>query len=130
MLDGRTADAIRIIREEKAPEEMIPAAKVMRLKVVEQVWTQAGNIQNAYETHKELHALNDSIQTANVRMQLSTRLMEYEHDKRLLEQQQEIEHSKMTNRLACSAVCDSTADCHLALCSLSDAPQERSYAGS
>lgn len=91
MLDGRTADAIRIIREEKAPEEMIPAAKVMRLKVVEQVWTQAGNIQNAYETHKELHALNDSIQTANVRMQLSTRLMEYEHDKRLLEQQQEIE---------------------------------------
>ncbi len=100
LLDGRTADAIRIIREEKAPEEMIPAAKVMRLKVVEQVWTQAGNIQNAYETHKELHALNDSIQTANVRMQLSTRLMEYEHDKRLLEQQQEIEHSKMTNRLA------------------------------
>lgn len=100
LLDGRTADAIRIIREEKAPEEMIPAAKVMRLKVVEQVWTQAGNIQNAYETHKELHALNDSIQTANVRMQLNTRLMEYEHDKRLLEQQQEIEHSKMTNRLA------------------------------
>ena len=100
LLDGRTADAIRIIREEKAPEEMIPAAKVMRLKVVEQVWTQAGNIQNAYETHKELHALNDSIQTANVRMQLSTRLMEYEHNKRLLEQQQEIEHSKMTNRLA------------------------------
>lgn len=100
LLDGRTADAIRIIREEKAPEEMIPAAKVMRLKVVEQVWTQAGKIQNAYETHKELHALNDSIQTANVRMQLSSRLMEYEHDKRLLEQQQEIEHSKMTNRLA------------------------------
>jgi len=100
LLDGRTADAIRIIREEKAPEEMIPAAKVMRLKVVEQVWTQAGNIQNAYETHKELHALNDSIQTANVRMQLSTRLMEYEHDKRLLEQQQQIERSEMNELLA------------------------------
>ena len=99
-LEGRTTDAIRIIQQENTPEEMIPAAKVMRLKAVEQVWQKTGNYANAYKTHQEMHALNDSIQTANVKMQLSTRLMEYEHDKQLMEQRQEIEHSKMTNRLA------------------------------
>lgn len=100
LLEGRTADAIRIIQQENTPEEMIPAAKVMRLKAVEQVWQKTGNYTNAYKTHQELHALNDSIQTANVKMQMSTRLLEYEHDKQLMEQRQEIEHGKMTNRLA------------------------------
>jgi len=99
-LEGRTADAIRMIQQDKTPEGMIPAAVVMRLKAVEQAWRHAGNAQNAYLAHQEMHALNDSIQTANVKMQMSTRLLEYEHDKRLIEQQRQIEHSKMTNRLA------------------------------
>ena len=100
LLEGKTADAIRYIQQENTPEEMIPAAKVMRLKAVEQVWQKIGHYANAYKAHQELHALNDSIQKANVKMQMSTRLLEYEHDKQLMKQRQEIEHSKMTNRLA------------------------------
>ena len=100
LLEGKTADAIRYIQQENTPEEMIPAAKVMRLKAVEQVWQKIGHYANAYKVHQEMHALNDSIQKANVKMQMSTRLLEYEHDKQLMKQRQEIEHSKMTNRLA------------------------------
>ena len=99
-LEGRTADAIRMIQQEKTQKDMIPAAKVMRLKAVEQAWQQAGNYQEAYRAQKEMHAINDSIQAANIKMQLSARLMEYEHDKRLMEQQQQIEQGKMTSRLA------------------------------
>lgn len=99
-LEGRTADAIRMIQQNKTPEEMIPAAKVMRLKAAEQAWRQAGNYQEAYLADKQMHAINDSIQTANIKMQMSTRLLEYEHDKKLMEQQQQIEQGKMTSRLA------------------------------
>lgn len=100
LLEDKTAEALHMVEQDNTPEEMIPAAKVMRLKAVEQVWKKVGNYQKAYAAHQEMHALNDSIQTANVRMQMSVRLMEYEYDKRLLEQQQEIENGKMTNILA------------------------------
>ncbi|MBR1546083.1 MAG: tetratricopeptide repeat protein [Prevotella sp.] len=100
LLDGKTQDAVQMIQQEDTPEEMIPAAKVMRLKTEEQAWLQTGNAAKAYQAHLALHAINDSIKTANMRMQMSTRLLEYEHDKRLLEQQQQIDHSRMTSRLA------------------------------
>lgn len=100
LLDGKIQDALRMIQQGETPEDMIPAAKVMRLEAEEQAWLQAGNTANAYQAHQALHTINDSIKTANVRMQMSTRLMEYEHDKRLMEQQQQIDHSRMTSRLA------------------------------
>lgn len=100
LLDGKTTDALRMITQGEPPKEMIPAAKVMRLKAVEQAWHQAGNFPNAYKAHQEMHALNDSIQTTNLKMQMSARIMEYEHDKRLIEQQREIDYGRMTNRLA------------------------------
>lgn len=99
-LDGRNADATRMITQSETPEGMIPAAVVMRLKAEEQAWREAGNMKEAYLAHQAMHRLNDSIQTANVKMQMSARLMEYEHDRRLLEQQQQIERSEMNSRLA------------------------------
>ena len=56
--------------------------------------------QKAYEAHQEWHALNDSIQNANVRMQMSSRMLPYEHDKQLLEQQRTIDNERMKVRLA------------------------------
>lgn len=100
LLEGRTADAINIIRNAEEPEQMIPEQKVMRLKVVEQVMRSAGNWQEAYKTHQQMHELNDSIQKSNIRMQMSAQLMQYEHDKQLLEQQRTIENQKLTGRLA------------------------------
>ena len=100
LLEGRTADAAAIVSTAKEPDGMIPAQKVMRLKVVEQVMKQTGNWQGAYNAHCQMQSLNDSIQEANIRMQMSARLMQYEHDKRLLEQQRTIDHQKLTGRLA------------------------------
>lgn len=81
-------------------EVSMPYAKGLRLRAVEQVMRQTGNYQKAYEAHQEWHALNDSIQDANVRMQMSSRMLQYEHDKQLLEQQRTIDHERMKLRLA------------------------------
>ena len=100
LLDGRTQQALQMVNHCEFPTISIPAGKLLRLKAVEQVMRQTGNYQKAYEAHQELHALNDSIQNANVRMQMSSRMLQYEHDKRLLEQQRTIDNERMKGRLA------------------------------
>ena len=100
LLDGRTRQALQMVNHCEFPTISIPAGKLLRLKAVELVMRQTGNYQRAYETHQQLHALNDSIQNANVRMQMSSRMLQYEHDKRLLEQQRTIDNERMKGRLA------------------------------
>jgi len=100
LLDGRTQQALQMVNHCEFPTISIPAGKLLRLKAVELVMRQTGNYQRAYETHQQLHALNDSIQNANVRMQMSSRMLQYEHDKRLLEQQRTIDNERMKGRLA------------------------------
>ena len=100
LLDGRTQQALQMVNHCEFPTVSIPAAKLLRLKAVEQVMRQTGNYQRAYEAHQEWHALNDSIQNANVRMQMSSRMLQYEHDKQLLEQQRTIDNERMKVRLA------------------------------
>ena len=100
LLDGRTQQALQMVNHCEFPTISIPAGKLLRLKAVELVMRQTGNYQRAYETHQQLHALNDSIQNANVRMQMSSRMLQYEHDKRLLEQQRTIDNERMKVRLA------------------------------
>ena len=100
LLDGRTQQALQMVNHCEFPTISIPAGKLLRLKAVEQVMRQTGNYQRAYETHQEWHALNDSIQNANVRMQMSSRMLQYEHDKQLLEQQRTIDNERMKVRLA------------------------------
>ena len=99
-LEGKNADATRMVRESKTPKGMIPAAVVKRLKAEEQAWREAGNMQEAYDAHRQYHQLNDSVQSQHLKMQMNARMMEYEHDKRLLEQQQRIERSEMNEILA------------------------------
>ena len=100
LLEGRTQQALQMVNHCEFPTVSIPAAKLLRLKAVEQVMRQTGNYQKAYEAHLQLHALNDSIQNANVRMQMSSRMLQYEHDKQLLEQQRTIDNERMKVRLA------------------------------
>jgi LytS/YehU family sensor histidine kinase len=82
------------------PTVSIPAAKLLRLKAVEQVMRKIGDHERGFAAHQQWHALNDSIQNANVRMQMSSRMLQYEHDKRLLEQQRTIDHERMKGSLA------------------------------
>ena len=100
LLEGHTMEALRMAEHSEFNEVSIPFAKGLRLKAVEQVMRQTGNYQKAYEAHQEWHALNDSIQNANVRMQMSSRMLQYEHDKQLLEQQRTIDNERMKVRLA------------------------------
>ena len=100
MLEGRWAEAQQMADATAADEVTIPAARVLRLKALEQLMRQSGRWQQAYDVHRQLHELNDSIQTANTRMQMSAQLMQYEHDKRLAAQRRTIDHERMTARLA------------------------------
>jgi len=100
LLEGRKAEALHMVRHCEQKDVAIPAAKVLRLKAEEQVMSETGNYEEAYRIHNELHLLKDSIENANIRMQMNARLMQYEHDKRLLEQQRTIDHERIQSRLA------------------------------
>ncbi len=100
LLEGRTQDALKMVEHCEFKEVVIPAAKILRLKAEEQVMKQAGYHQRANEIHLAYHELNDSIQDNQVRMQMNAKLLQYEHDKRLLEQERTIEHERLTGRLA------------------------------
>lgn len=106
MLQGHTAQALNMLSRAEAPAtlnqqgEAIPSAKAQRLKVKEQLMTLIGNYREAYETHRQMQAISDSLKSLNNSMQLSTRLSEYEHDKLLLEQQHSLEKARTDRLLA------------------------------
>lgn len=98
LLEGRTADALQMVRA-GASEQAVHDMKVPRLKAAERVYEQTGDWQRAYQMRRQWQQLSDSVQNAKVKMQLSARLMEYEHDKRLADQQRTIESQQATTRL-------------------------------
>ena len=98
--EGRTAQALSMMTHTEIADPKIPAAKVQRLKVKEQLMKLTGIYREAYETHMEMQAISDSLQSLNTSMQLSTRLSEYEHDKLLIEQQHSLERARTDRLLA------------------------------
>ena len=98
MLDGRTANALDMVLHSKTEEPKIPSAIVQRLKATKQVMSMTGHYQEAFEADQKLDVLTDSMKAANISMQFSTRLMEYEHNKQLIEQQRVLEKER-TNKL-------------------------------
>ena len=100
MLEGDMQGAQAIALASPKDDVSIPAAKVLRLKALEQLMKNTGRWQEAVAIHEEYHQLNDSIQTAQSAMRMSAQLLQYRHDKQIMEQQQEIDHQQMTARLA------------------------------
>ena len=100
MLKGHTSEAMKIVEHSKIADPKIPAAKVQRLKAIEQLMSQSGNYREAYKANKQMRAINDSLQKEKISMQLSTKLLEYEHDKKLIEQQRTIERANSDRLLA------------------------------
>ena len=98
MLEGRTANALDMILHSKTEEPNIPSAIVQRLKATKQVMSMTGHYKEAFEADQKLDVLTDSMKAAIISMQFSTRLMEYEHDKQLIEQQRVLEKER-TNKL-------------------------------
>lgn len=100
MLESRTADALKMVEGGGwRTDDALPDMKVPRLKAVERVMEQTGHWKEAYEARTLWQQLNDSIQGANIQMQLSARLMQYEFDKRLVEQQRTIERQQQNSLL-------------------------------
>ena len=100
MLEGHTAQAVQMVMHNKTADPMIPAAKVQRLKAIEQVMKKTGNYREAYQAHQHMNAINDSLQKEKTSMLFNTKLLEYEHDKRLIEQQRIIEKAHADKLLA------------------------------
>ena len=99
VLEGHTDRAMQMIRNSQITAPSV-SAKVLRLKAIEQVMKLTDNYREAYNVSEQIHTLNDSIQANNVRMQFSSRLLGYEHDKRLMEQRLTLEKAKEGSRLA------------------------------
>lgn len=100
MLEGHTARALDMVQHSKIADPQIPSAKVQRFMTTKQIMSQTGNYKEAYEADQQLQLLADSMQAANISMQFSTRLMEYEHDKRLIEQQKTLEKTRLDKLIA------------------------------
>jgi len=94
MQEGHADKALDMMLHSKIEYPKLPSAKVQRLKATKQIMSQTGHYREAYEADQQLDALTDSLQAANISMQFSTRLMEYEHDKRLIEQQKTLEEAR------------------------------------
>lgn len=100
MLEGDIHGAQAIAASSPKDDVSLPAAKVLRLKALEQLMKKTGRWREAADVHEELHHLNDSIQTAQSAIRMSTQLLQYKHDKQLMMQQQEIDHQQMKAQLA------------------------------
>ena len=100
MLEGDMQGALAITSASPKDDISIPAAKVLRLKALEQLMRQTGRWQEAMNVHEELHGLNDSIHAAQSAMRMSAQLYQYKHDKERMKQQQEIDHQQLRAQLA------------------------------
>ena len=100
MLEGDMQGALAIASASPKDDISIPAAKVLRLKALEQLMRKTGRWQEAMNVHEELHGLNDSIHAAQSAMRMSAQLYQYKHDKERMKQQQEIDHQQLRAQLA------------------------------
>ena len=100
MLEGDMQGALAIASASPKDDISIPAAKVLRLKALEQLMRNTGRWQEAMNVHEELHGLNDSIHAAQSAMRMSAQLYQYKHDKERMKQQQEIDHQQLRAQLA------------------------------
>ena len=100
MLEGNMQEALAIAAASPKDDISIPAAKVLRLKALEQLMRNTGRWQEAMNVHEELHGLNDSIHAAQSAMRMSAQLYQYKHDKERMKQQQEIDHQQLRAQLA------------------------------
>ena len=100
MLEGDMQGALAIASTSPKDDISIPAAKVLRLKALEQLMRKTGRWQEAMIVHEELHGLNDSILAAQSAMRMSAQLYQYKHDKERMKQQQEIDHQQLRAQLA------------------------------
>lgn len=98
--EGHTDRALKRMAEASKPKHMLPAAVVQRLKIEELVYRTAKMMPQAYAVHQQKDAINDSIQTANMTMRMNANLLQYQHNRKLDEQQHIIDRQYIMGLLA------------------------------
>ena len=100
LLEKRLKDALQMVRNPEFKDIAIPAAKLLRLRVAEQVLWKTGNSEEAYRANLKLDAIHDSIQHDQTQMQKSALLMEYQFNKLRTEQRQALDNERTKAILA------------------------------
>lgn len=95
---------------------MLPEQRLMRMKAVENAARMNGQWEKAFNTAVGIKELDDSIKNNNIRMQMNSQLMQYNHDKRLIQQQQQIDHHRMKDRWMISMLVTAIMAIALILC--------------
>lgn len=100
LAEQRTDEALQMIAQSPTPPHMIPLAVAQRLKTEERVYQAANRYEQAYHARQQYDALNDSIQQSNEQMRLNARLLQYQHNRQLAEQQHTIDHQYIMGLLS------------------------------
>lgn len=100
LLESSPNEALKLVESSQIPSHMIPCAIMYRLQQEERVMKAVGNYRRAYDIHKQLDELQDSIQTVNIKMRMNANLLRFKHDKQLAEQQHIIDQQHIANIMA------------------------------
>ena len=100
IIGGRLSEALQIVNDHPTPSWMIPEQKLLRQKVLMQLYEKNGDWQHYSTTLQAYTLLRDSIASDYTKMRFSEALMHYEHEKKMLEQQRVIEEKELSFRWA------------------------------
>jgi tetratricopeptide (TPR) repeat protein len=96
MLDGNIAEALRLQKESGMPDRMIPDQKMLRLRLLLNLYQQLNDWRHHSEVGIIYKQLQDSIMTDKVKKQFSEVLIRHEHERELTEKQQELERMNLS----------------------------------
>lgn len=72
----------------------------MRMKAEKDLYSRTGQYEQAFNIQQDIQHIDDSIRAANIKMRMSANMLKYRHDKRIMQQQREIEKKEMTSVIA------------------------------
>ena len=100
LLRGDKAEAARILAKARIDENMILEQRLMRMKAEKSVYSITGQYAKAFNIQEDIQHIDDSIRAANIKMRMSANMLKYSHDKRIMQQQREIEKKEMASVIA------------------------------
>ena len=100
LINHRYDEAQQLINDNPVPYWMIPEQKQIRRKVVMEFYRQTRQWQQCAEVMNDYALLSDSIANGNLKMRFSDVLLQYEHQKQLLDQQKQLEKKELSFRWA------------------------------
>ena len=93
---GNNAKAMEIYRNSENEKEVDITQQLIRMKALKELFEKTGHYKDAYFIQDRIEHIDDSINSANIKMRMSANILRYRHDKRLLQQQQEIKRKELT----------------------------------